>query len=161
MHHNLDQKAFIRWLKAQGADVLTPTSQYEFARFRAHGELHIIWRNKREQISSLEFGQKCLEHFTRGAGLKMGFSTGRKTIPQKIKVQLMNRDGADCFFCQRPLGDDVTIEHLVAVARGGPDHTDNLALAHDVCNRSAGNMSLMEKINIHTAAKAAQQKDNP
>ena len=59
---------------------------------------------------------------------------------------LISRDGEDCFFCARALGQDITVEHLVAIAHGGPNHISNLFLAHAACNNEAGHMSAPEKV---------------
>ncbi len=44
--------------------------------------------------------------------------------------------------------DDITIEHLVAKAFGGPDHISNLVLACDDCNQAVGTLSVSEKVAI-------------
>jgi HNH endonuclease len=38
-----------------------------------------------------------------------------------------------------------TIEHFVALAAGGPDHPDNLALAHANCHIRVGHLSAVAK----------------
>lgn len=43
---------------------------------------------------------------------------------------------------------DATLEHLVARAKGGPDHMDNLVLVHEECNKKVSNLPLIEKIKI-------------
>lgn len=63
-------------------------------------------------------------------------------------LQIVLRDGSDCFFCLQPLGEDMTQEHLVPRSRGGPDHLSNKFLAHGKCNHKAGNLSAPEKIRI-------------
>lgn len=64
------------------------------------------------------------------------------------KSGLFQRDGFDCYWCKRPMREDVknthpdvvTIEHLTRRFDGGSEHQDNLALAHKRCNcdRHAG-----------------------
>ncbi len=149
MHTDLSEKKFKRWLVENGADVLAATNQWEFARFKAHDAVHIVYQNKRHQITASGFAQECLTAYTQGKGLKMGFSSVRRTVSDRTRIRLLNRDGDRCFFCNTPIGDDVTIEHLVAVAKGGPTHSDNLALAHARCNHEAGGKSLMEKITMY------------
>ena len=149
-----NQEAFSAWLREQGADVLAPTNQWEFARFRAHETVHIIWRNKGGRLTALHFAAKCLDAFGKKSNLAMGFTEKRHQIPQTIKATLMGRDGDRCFFCRLPLAGDITIEHLVAKSKGGPDHTDNLVLAHEKCNMAAGGLPLIEKIKIHCGTRA-------
>lgn len=59
---------------------------------------------------------------------------------------IVQRDGADCFYCLQPLGDDVTLEHLVEKVRGGGHHPDNLVLTHARCNEAVCRLSLAAKL---------------
>lgn len=66
---------------------------------------------------------------------------------------LIARDGAVCFYCTRELDprtegtkpNGCTIEHVVALSAGGPDHASNLALSCPSCNAAAGHLSAVEK----------------
>lgn len=49
-------------------------------------------------------------------------------------------------------GKDVSIEHLVPKAHGGPTHLSNLFLAHKSCNAKAGHLSASEKLKIRDRA---------
>ncbi|MCB1719740.1 MAG: HNH endonuclease, partial [Candidatus Competibacteraceae bacterium] len=69
----------------------------------------------------------------------------------KVKT-LLRRDGGNCFYCREPLGDDITVEHLVCRAHGGPNHISNLVLAHGQCNHAAGHLSAAEKVAIRDHA---------
>ena len=60
--------------------------------------------------------------------------------------RIMNRDGDRCFFCGLPLGDDITIEHLVPIKCGGGNHIANICLSHSECNKNAGSLSVSQKI---------------
>jgi 5-methylcytosine-specific restriction endonuclease McrA len=64
----------------------------------------------------------------------------------------MKRDGDDCWFCLKPLGDDVTIEHLHPQMMGGSWHEDNLALAHAACNKAAGHLPRAQKETLRAEA---------
>ena len=153
---------FNDWLRRQGADVIAPTNQYELTRFRAQGAVHVIYRDASGDVSSLgEFAARCLRAWKTGANLPMGFTGRRKTLSGKIKATLLERDGTLCFFCQRIMPpSDITIEHLVAIGKGGPNHSDNYALAHDECNKAADNMPLMNKIRFHREAWARQRMES-
>lgn len=54
--------------------------------------------------------------------------------------RILARDGDNCCYCKRPLGDDMTLEHRVAQSRGGTDDLGNLKLAHASCNQEVGNL---------------------
>jgi len=155
----IQRPEFLAWLTTQGADVQASTNPYEWARFYAREFLHIIYRDKRGTFNATSqdggnFAAECLAAFQRGANIAMGNTKPRHPIRHKKKAALMERDGNACFFCLRPMEEEeITIEHLVAKVRGGPDHTDNLALAHRRCNQGANNIPLMEKIKIHVQAQ--------
>lgn len=45
-----------------------------------------------------------------------------------------------CYWCHEPLGDDVTLEHLVPLSKNGEDSIENAAAAHSKCNSEKGDM---------------------
>ncbi len=153
---SIDKKKFSAWLQEQGANVLAPTSQWELARFRAHGAVHVVYVNKAGTISAMEFAAECLKAFRENRALSMGYSKRRKNMGDEKRAALLQRDGDTCFYCPEKLGEDITLEHLVAKNKGGPDHLDNLVLAHGQCNQDAGSLPLVEKIKIHCASRAKQ-----
>lgn len=66
----------------------------------------------------------------------------------RLVRKLLHRDGDRCFYCNRKLNDDMTVEHLLSRSKGGREHLDNLVLSHFECNREASNRSIMEKIKM-------------
>ena len=80
-------------------------------------------------------------------------STGRKKSYKKQKKQLLDRDGSDCFYCAKPLGEDITVEHLINLTSGGKNNLANMVLAHDQCNYDAGAKPLNEKVKIAIDAR--------
>lgn len=144
----MKKEKFIAWLRANGAEVLPTTNSYEIARFIAHGRVNIIYEGRRG-IRSIGFAEECLRAFERGAMMNMGVTQKPRNNISRVKLALQQRDGSFCFFCLKAITEDTcTIEHLVARGKGGPDHQDNLALAHEKCNKDAANLPLMEKIKI-------------
>lgn len=73
---------------------------------------------------------------------------------RRLKRELLARDGTFCFYCARPLLDDITFEHLVPRRHGGPDTTANLVLTHRDCNLQMGGRPAAEKIRLHVARRA-------
>lgn len=49
-------------------------------------------------------------------------------------VQLLNRDGGNCYLCGDVLALSIQIDHIIARKHGGSDHPLNLALACKTCN---------------------------
>lgn len=144
----MNQAAFLLWLRQCGAEVLAPTNPYEFARFRAKGGVQVIYKGRRG-ITSNGFGNECLMAFENGRRLSMGITTKPRSSLTRLKAGLAERDGLECFYCGLFLSEDaMTIEHLVSRHKGGPDHMDNLVLAHEPCNKEADNLPLVEKIKL-------------
>jgi lipopolysaccharide biosynthesis protein len=69
----------------------------------------------------------------------------KKATRSQTIAKLFQRDGHDCWFCARPLGEDISIEHIQPRALGGTWNDDNLALAHVGCNKAAGHLSRIKK----------------
>lgn len=74
----------------------------------------------------------------------------------KLVINLLERDGSDCWFCDRPLNGDVTLEHLQPLALGGNWNETNLALAHRGCNKAAGHLSRIKKEAMREDLQSAQ-----
>ncbi len=147
-----EKQKFISWLGRQGAEVLTPTNPYEALRFRARGSVHIVYEGRRG-LTVPEFVRQCWEAFDRNGHMDMGIAKQARTPAAKLRAAVMQRDGRACFFCTKDMeNDDITLEHLVAIGKGGPDHLDNCVLAHEACNRKADNLPLIDKIKMREKA---------
>jgi 5-methylcytosine-specific restriction endonuclease McrA len=48
------------------------------------------------------------------------------------------RQNGICALCHRPMGDDVTLDHIVPLAAGGADTFENTQAAHEGCNQAKG-----------------------
>ena len=65
--------------------------------------------------------------------------TLRESLVQKgtrylTMLQLLNRDGEDCYLCGEALTATLQVDHIIPRPRGGSDHPLNLALACRTCN---------------------------
>lgn len=49
-------------------------------------------------------------------------------------LQLLNRDGHNCYLCTGPLQPNLEVDHIIPKSRGGSNHPLNLALACKTCN---------------------------
>ena len=144
----IQRKEFLEWLSQQGAEVLAPTNPYEFARFRARGGVHVIYEGRRG-LNYTGFASECVNAFQKGSRLWMGVTTKPRNVLTYRKAALMERDGNGCFYCGLTMTvTEATIEHLVSRDKGGPDHMDNLVLAHSPCNKLADNLPLVKKIHL-------------
>jgi hypothetical protein len=141
---------FTAWLTARGAEVLTPTNEWEMLRFRTEKGTSIVYSNKRGQLTWMnQAGEAYLAHVSNKSSWRGVPKTERQLRSSVVCQALRDRDGDACFYCHLPVAiEEESPEHLVAVTHGGPDHIANMALAHRVCNQQAGHASLMEKIGI-------------
>lgn len=139
--------AFKAWLSERGAEVLQPTSEWEVVRFRAAGATAVVYANKHGMLSVSGDAARALNCFASNGKWSAGVATERQRNRRPVIVRaLLERDGDRCFLCRKALADDMTVEHLVPVVHGGPNHISNMALAHSACNLRMGHMSLVEKI---------------
>lgn len=65
---------------------------------------------------------------------------------KRLRKAVLERDGDRCFYCHDTMGEDQTLEHLVAVKHGGKNSAANLVLAHALCNERMGSRPVIEKI---------------
>lgn len=150
------------WLTAAGAECLSPTNPWEVLRFRAAGATHVVYFNKKDQVSMTDATREILNAFFQGTHWSAGVAVARRKRGVD-ETTLRARDGDGCFLCGEVLGDDATIEHLVPVVHGGPNHISNKVLAHQACNQRLGHLSLPEKLalrdkvrHVPAAAPSAQ-----
>lgn len=145
---------FNAWLTARGAEVMLPTNQWEVTRWRANGQTHVLYVNRRGFLSMSDDVKKAVFAFLGQQSWSAGVATKRKPTKDVEIRALLKRDGDECFLCGLALGDDCTVEHLVSLAHGGPNHIANKALAHEICNNTMGHLSLMEKIRLRETTRA-------
>lgn len=154
-----DLEAFKSWLRDCGAEVLGVTSEWEVIRVRTYHGVLVAHRNKRSrQTWPPELATLALQ-YDRGEFPTLS-ATKRKRAASKMRQRyhaLVDRDGSGCFYCGKPVpapdaecapGFAPSIEHLVPVAHGGPNHISNCFLAHETCNHIAGSLSAVEKIKL-------------
>jgi 5-methylcytosine-specific restriction endonuclease McrA len=80
---------------------------------------------------------------------------GEKRHSRNVLVKkLLDRDGHHCWYCAKPLGGDITLEHLQPLALSGTWAEANLALAHRGCNKSAGHLSRIKKEHLRDEMRA-------
>jgi 5-methylcytosine-specific restriction endonuclease McrA len=63
----------------------------------------------------------------------------RRAIPGWLRMDVLNRDGLCCQLCGGPVErDDVHLDHILPVSKGGATTLRNLQVAHAVCNIRKG-----------------------
>lgn len=70
----------------------------------------------------------------RGAGSRGAAETRERRF---IKKQLINKQGAYCALCGKPLTrmEDITLDHIIPLSKGGTTIIDNCQLACLECNQ--------------------------
>lgn len=156
------QEAFEAWLAARGAEVLAPTNEWEMLRFRTGRGVSIVYRKGNGALTWTGEAKVAYDGFLKPQGDNGSWrgadrSTRRSKSSPTCKA-LRERDGDACFYCHQPVAvEDESIEHLVALTHGGPDHIANMVLAHRTpCNAEAGHLSVMEKIRLRERNAAAE-----
>lgn len=150
--HPAKRRRFESWLRDSGAELMVPTNEWELLRFKAGSEVGIVYRNARGRINLQAAAQPAWQAYASGQPWRASPRVQRRAKLSAVASTLLERDGPLCFYCRCELGDDMTIEHLVSVTCGGPNHISNLLLAHKQCNAEAGNLSAPEKISRHVDA---------
>lgn len=148
-------KLFKEWLVDHGATILDTTNQYEVLRYQLNDKTGVAYMSESTRPNVSKPNIHCLTHWLTmmNSGeieeikkTKRDHMNGnkRKNVINKLK----NRDGYNCWFCGTDFSHDnkPTIEHMVAVANGGPNHTSNYVLACKICNDRAGTLSVSEKV---------------
>lgn len=57
---------------------------------------------------------------------------------EKKRRRLLRAQRGLCWLCGKPLGADVTFDHLIPKTKGGKSVAHNLKLAHRACNNARG-----------------------
>lgn len=155
------------WAVARGAEAQVLTNPYELLRLRVNGGVAIVYRKDNGQMTWNDLAKRLRVAMETGAPfpekLRLVEKVERDFVPGKQSVMhrtLIERDGEGCFYCGDEKPGEMTVEHLVARAHGGPNHISNKFRADRKCNEEAGHLSAPEKIRIRETnllARAAQK----
>ena len=148
--------AFRSFIVARGSEVLALTNPYEVERFTTPDGVGVIYKDKSGRLSWVGGAKEAFSAYASGATWR-AVAKGKRLLSGRsgaVIRAILERDGSDCFYCGKPLGDDMTKEHMFSVTQGGTSHIGNLVLAHDRCNKDVGHLSVAEKCRVAMAARA-------
>ena len=150
------RKGFETFLAQSGADILTPTSQWELLRFSTSRGIGVVYTNSKSRISLVGEAEPAFEAYRSQHAYDAGHKVKRSNYrPNGVLRRLLERDGPACFLCcKETTPDDRTVDHMIPLAHGGPNNIHNYALAHRKCNADAGHKPLIEKIRAREAILA-------
>lgn len=136
---------FKYWLTDRGCEILPSTNQYEKLRFKGK-EVGVIYTTGK---TNGDFANKAIYAFNNGKKWDGSpIKTGRYSNYKKEKASLLERDGTCCFYCGLEMGEDITIEHLIALSCGGKNNLSNMVLAHKKCNEDVKNLPISDKVKL-------------
>ena len=140
---DFDLEKFKNWLEKGGCDILPLLNEHEALKFRGR-IIGIVYKSGK---TSNKYTARAIRFFKENKSWD-GFppNVGRKSNYKLEKIHVLDRDGDLCFFCNKPLGDDITLEHLLAISRGGRNALANMVLMHEKCNNELSNLPLIDKI---------------
>lgn len=163
---DFDVQGFLTFVAQQGGEVGTPTNPYEVVRYKAYwrgtnkASTHIVYAKENGLLTWMAGSKGHYRAFLDGApmnelpGQTPPMTPKTESKGARIRTKLLERDGADCWFCGTPMGDDCTIEHLIPKSDGGRNSLSNYALAHKRCNQLAADKPLVEKLALRTELRA-------
>lgn len=152
---------FVKFLEVSGATILLPSDGY-VVQFHTHlgwGGIKLPYDSGHTVTQAHFHGLAIAAWASMLAGATGWLSAMRpKKLPKRSNKHelVLARDGNLCFYCGQPLGDDVTMEHLIPTSQGGPNTIHNLVACHAACNLQAGPKSLLQKLAIRDALHAAK-----
>lgn len=139
--------AFLARIVAAGGERLAATSHWEVMRFKTRLGVGVVYVDSKGARTWNPEAKAARAHLAKpGSGSLAPMKKNGAKVPAGTVERILARDGSVCFYCRAELGDDCTVEHLVARNHGGPNHISNLFLAHAPCNQRAGHLSAPEKI---------------
>ena len=147
----MNRDKFIAFLRESGAEILEPTNPFEMVRFRTINGVSVVYNGKR----GIKFTGESLEAYEQHQKTNVWKIRRRSDKEfEKIHNALLERDGAECFFCGKETTEqDRSVEHLLSLAHGGNNNLANLVFAHRACNKRAGSMSVKDKVNFRDSLR--------
>jgi len=136
---------FEKWLVSMGAEILPKTNEFEAIRFKG-SKVGVLYKSGKVSNPYTEDAISCFKKNKKWNGKPV--NVGRQNNYKKEKEKLIERDGTNCFLCGKPLLDDITLEHLIALSSGGKNNLSNMVLMHQSCNSEVSNIPINQKINI-------------
>lgn len=149
----LDRKIskFKKWLVMNGSLIHDNTNSFEVLRFEVSGCLAIIYRKANDTLTWSANARQAWDAFCRNdpswKARQRVKRTKSKRHTDSIKNTLVARDGQYCIYCGKYLElNNLTIEHVISLSRGGPDTIDNMVLACCKCNSTIGSANIAIKM---------------
>lgn len=137
---------FVDYLEVQGAEILPSTNIYEAVRFKAGKDICVIYEKKDGRISfNNQYTTDIFNAFINNKKFKVR-DPNRSNI-SRLRRSLLSRDGNKCFYTGEEMQEEeITLEHLVPLSKGGVNNLHNLVLCKKSENHKMADKTLIEKI---------------
>jgi hypothetical protein len=146
---------FFPLLERDDVDKTCYWGEEEVMKWAPKGQLQLLRDCDPYEISCNVFGHVCpvfvmAEGFTETQEDRY---SGR-VVPRDMMLKVIRRDDYTCQMCHQHVRDDeIELDHMIPISRGGPTTVDNLRLLCRACNRRKSN-SLPALLNEFTVANA-------
>jgi hypothetical protein len=150
-----NKQKFSKWLLRNGAEILQDRG--DFFEFHATfdiaitGQVSVTFHN----VFLFGYANGAWEDFKLGQKWRHNATTPKhcSAARKRVKSFLLDRDGSTCVFCGKPIEGNSSIEHLLDRSSGGSNAYANLALAHEQCNKEAGDLKILRQKIEHIIRK--------
>lgn len=108
--------------------------------FVSESSLRGAWSGEKQSRKDMGKLVACgLARKTNGGWQLRHFRRLRPRVRGALRERVVARCGLTCGICGAPVpSDDVHIDHIVALANGGPHEEANMQVAHSLCNKRKG-----------------------
>lgn len=163
MRDSSEIKEFKDWLISCGALVDNPTSEWELLRVRTCDGTFVVYQNAKGKQTWPDGVSTYWKSWESKQNLSLNPDLKSRVSLRHLIGRISERDGLECWFCEYSFLDtkssEITIEHLVALSHGGPNHDSNIVLACRDCNQEVGNKPVAEKALYREGKRSNAEKE--
>ena len=93
----------------------------------------------RDEIEAAEARERARANAHRGSTLRRARERGARIVEPIDRTKIIRRDRSICHICKTKVeANDIHLDHVIPLARGGDHSEANLAVSHSLCNLSKG-----------------------
>lgn len=153
-----DIRSFKDWLTQRGAIIEPATSVWEVLRVDTIDGKFIVYKNKKGVETWPDGLMDIVNAFREGRSIPLSPDQKKRKRLKHLVEEIAQRDGLYCWFCEVGFlstdSREITIEHLVSLCHGGPNHLSNIVISCQPCNEKAGSISVSEKVKFRDGRRS-------
>lgn len=137
---------FIDYLELMGCEIIPSDNCRESVKFKAGKETCIIYEDHRGKISfNSKYATDIFNAFINNRKFKK--NSPSRNNRRRLREAVLKRDGNKCFYTGVEMSpEEMTLEHLVPISKGGSNNLHNLVLCSKQSNARMADKMLIEKI---------------